>query len=125
MARAFKFKTRADHLSQRFDLSPAIAQLLGPFDIFCLVMNRTIGSGIFTVPPKVLSGTGSIGASLLLWLTGGIIILCAVLCWLELGLTIPMVTVYEDGVRRKVSAPRSGGPKNYVSVPMIQECLPS
>jgi hypothetical protein len=40
-----------------------------------------------------------------------------VLCWLELGLTIPMHTVYENGVPRKVSAPRSGGEKNYVSCP--------
>lgn len=77
-------------------------------------MNRTIGSGIFTVPPKVLSGTGSVGASLLLWLAGGIIILCAVLSWLELGLTIPMHTVYENGQPVKRSAPRSGGEKNYV-----------
>ena len=79
-------------------------------------MNRTIGSGIFTVPPKVLAGTGSVGASLLLWLAGGVIIFCAVLCWLELGLTIPRHTVYENGVPRRVSAPRSGGEKNYVSL---------
>ncbi|KIM98696.1 hypothetical protein OIDMADRAFT_57042 [Oidiodendron maius Zn] len=99
---------------QLFDLSPTTTQLLGAFDIFCLVLNRTIGSGIFTVPPKVLAGTGSIGASLLLWLAGGVIIICGMLCWLELGLTIPMHTVYENGTPRKVSAPRSGGVKNYL-----------
>src|SRR4051794_26907122 len=50
----FQFRTLANPLSQRFDLSPTTTQLLGTFDIFCLVLNRTIGSGIFTVPPKVL-----------------------------------------------------------------------
>ncbi|OCK75207.1 amino acid transporter [Lepidopterella palustris CBS 459.81] len=104
----------AHHTFQRFDLSPTTTQLLGAFDIICLVLNRTIGSGIFTVPPKVLAGTGSIGASLLLWLFGGIIILCAVLCWLELGLTIPMHTLIERGRPVRVSAPRSGGEKNYL-----------
>src|ERR1700712_207785 len=106
---------KTNRLLQRLDLSPTTAQLLGAFDIICLVLNRTIGSGIFTVPPKVLAGTGSVGASLLLWLAGGIIILFAVLSWLELGLTIPMHTVYQNGEQRKVSAPRSGGEKNYVS----------
>jgi amino acid transporter len=62
----------------------------------------------------VLAGTGSIGASLLLWLLGGFIILCAVLCWLELGLTVPMHTVEHQGGPVKVSAPRSGGEKNYL-----------
>ena len=86
-------------------------------------MNRTIGSGIFTVPPKVLAGTGSVGASLLLWLASGLIILCGVMCWLELGLTIPMHTVEEDGKSRKVSAPRSGGEKNYVSWKVLNYCI--
>jgi hypothetical protein len=92
-------------------------QLLGTFDIICLVLNRTIGSGIFTVPPKILAGMGSIGASLLLWLLGGLIILCAVLCWLELGLPLPMHTVRQGDELVKVSAPRSGGEKNYASSP--------
>jgi hypothetical protein len=77
-------------------------------------MNRTIGSGIFTVPPKVLVGTGSVGGALILWFASGIIVLCGVLCWLELGLTIPMHTVYENGDPKRVSAPRNGGEKNYV-----------
>lgn len=81
-------------------------------------MNRTIGSGIFTVPPKVLGGTGSIGGALLVWAASGIIVLCGALCWLELGMTIPIHTISENGRTVRVSAPRSGGEKNYVRCPV-------
>ena len=81
-----------------------------------MVLNRTIGSGIFAVPPKVLAGTGSVGGALLLWAVGGIIVLCGTLVWLELGLSIPFHKIKtDDGDVRKVSAPRSGGEKNFVS----------
>ncbi|KAH0556312.1 hypothetical protein GP486_005760 [Trichoglossum hirsutum] len=99
---------------QRFDVAPTAKQLLGPFTVFCLVLNRTIGSGIFTVPPKVLSGTGSVGAALIIWSFSGIIVMCGLLCWLELGLSIPFHLISEDGTMRKVSTPRSGGEKNFL-----------
>lgn len=108
------FVTRTDKPLQRFDISPKNRHLLGSFTVFCLIMNRTIGSGIFTVPPKVLSGTGSVGGALMLWFASGIIVLCGMLCWLELGLTIPMYIIHENGVLKRVSAPRNGGEKNYV-----------
>ncbi|KAF2417528.1 hypothetical protein EJ08DRAFT_80031 [Tothia fuscella] len=79
-----------------------------------MVLNRTIGSGIFTVPPKVLAGTGSVGGSLLVWAFAGIISICGVLCWLELGMSIPFRKITENGVIRKVSTPRSGGEKNWL-----------
>ncbi len=84
---------------------------LGPFTLCCLIVNGTIGSGIFTVPAIVLSATGSPGASLLVWTAGGIIMLAAGCSWLELGLTIPIVTLND----RELSIPRSGGEKNFVS----------
>jgi len=50
----------------------------------------------------------------MLWLTSGIIALCGLMCWLELGLTVPLHNVLEENGWRKVSTPRSGGEKNYV-----------
>lgn len=80
-----------------------------------MVMNRTIGSGIFTVPPSVLVGTGSVGGSLLVWTFGGVIAFCGALCWLEMGLSIPFHSIKDhNGIIREVSAPRSGGEKNIV-----------
>ncbi|PGH14655.1 hypothetical protein AJ80_05836 [Polytolypa hystricis UAMH7299] len=99
---------------QLFDTAPTSRQLLGSFTIFCLIMNRTIGSGIFTVAPKLLSGSGNVGGSLLVWLSGGVIILCGAVCWIQLGLTIPMHTTVENGQEIKVSTPRNGGEKNFL-----------
>ncbi|KAK2758650.1 hypothetical protein FQN54_003340 [Arachnomyces sp. PD_36] len=99
---------------ERVEVSPTSKQLLGPFTVLCLAFNRTIGSGIFTVPSKVLAGTGSVGAALLLWASCGLIVICGALCWLELGLTLPFHNVLENGRWIRVSTPRSGGEKNWL-----------
>lgn len=101
-----------DESSQRIDVAPTVPQRLGPFTVVCLVLNRTIGSGIFVAPSKVLAGTGSVGASLLLWGLGGPIATCGLLVWLELGLSVPLRLIPGTGERKNV--PRSGGEKNYV-----------
>jgi amino acid permease len=87
---------------------------LSRFTVFCLVINRTIASGIFTQPVNVLKYTGSSGAALLIWVVAGIIILCVVATWIELALTIPIHYVFRDGSWQRVSSPRNGGDKNYV-----------
>jgi hypothetical protein len=97
---------------QRIAVVPT-KQLLGPFTILCLVINRTIGSGVFTVPPKVLAGTSSVGGALLIWGFIGVIVICGTLSWLELGLSIPF-GIIGNGIVRKGSVPRSGGENNYV-----------
>ncbi|GAB1317681.1 hypothetical protein MFIFM68171_07891 [Madurella fahalii] len=85
-------------------------QLLSPFTVFCLIVNRTIASGIFTQPYNVLKGVGNPGASLLVWFSAGIIVLCITACWVELGLSIPRHVVGQH----YVSTPKSGGDKNYL-----------
>jgi amino acid permease len=105
---------------ERFDVAPTRHQLLSPFTVFCLVINRTIGSGIFTQPVNVLRGVGSAGAALLIWVVAGVIILCIVASWMELALTIPIHYVFRDGSWERVSSPRNGGDKNYVSHPFGQ-----
>jgi hypothetical protein len=67
------------------------------------------------VPTKVLTGTGSIGGSLFIWTASGIISLCGCYCWLELGLSLPLRNIVENGISKMVSTPRSGGEKNFVS----------
>ena len=102
------------HISKRFDVAPA--DLIGKKTVFLLVLNRTIGSGIFTVPPLILGSTHSVGASFLIWTAAGVIVVCGTCCWLELGLSVPRVRFRRDGGEEKtVSAPRSGGEKNFVS----------
>ncbi|KAI9809233.1 MAG: hypothetical protein M1825_002524 [Sarcosagium campestre] len=104
---------REENTHNRFTVySPPEAQKLSAFTVVCLILNRTIGSGIFIVPAIALNGTGSVGVALCFWPLATLISICGVLCWLEFGLTIPKLEV--DGVAGRVSVPRSGGEKNYL-----------
>jgi len=62
------------------------------------------------MPSNVLYLTGSPSVSVILWIFGGLVILCIALSWLELGLSVPNFT------SRGTSywTPRSGGDKNYL-----------
>ena len=103
-----------DYDHQRIDVAPTAPQRLGRFTVVCLLLNRTIGSGIFVTPAKVLQGTGSVAVSLLLWAIGGLVVTCGVLVWLELGLSVPLRMIPGTGELKNV--PRSGGEKNYVRI---------
>lgn len=106
--------------SQRTVLEPTHHFGLGPFSIMCLIINRTIGSGIFVQPTNVLASVGgSTGAALLLWIIAGLIVFVSAICWTELGLSIPRYPYQlrdqgSEGERR-VSIPRSAGELPYVS----------
>ncbi|MCJ1405222.1 hypothetical protein MMC11_008449, partial [Xylographa trunciseda] len=90
--------------------APIDRHKLGVTTVICLILNRTIGSGIFILPAAVLKGTDSIGISLIIWAFAGIVAVAALLGWLELSLSIPRYEM--DG--NEVSVPRSGGEKNYL-----------
>ena len=72
----------------------------------------------------MLKSTGSVGASLLLWSVGPVVAIAALLCWLELGLSIPKFEIPHiastehqhkgEGETKEENVPRSGGEKNYV-----------
>lgn len=63
-----------------------------------LILNKMIGTGIFSTPSYIFAATGSVGISLILWVIGGILTFAGLSVWLEYGLAIP----------------RSGGEKNYL-----------
>ncbi|RGP71626.1 high-affinity methionine permease [Fusarium longipes] len=107
-----------DNPGQIYTSAPKEAFKLGYFDVMCLVLNRMIvadllgiaGTGIFNSPQRVMQGTRSTGASLLLWLAGVIYCLSGVHVYIEYGLNIPRYTI--NGVEQSV--PRSGGDLNYL-----------
>ena len=102
-----------DEGHQRLEFTPGAKDKIGRLTIIALILNRTIGSGIFLTPYRILAGTGCVGGALMLWTLGFLISLCGLYCWLECGLSMPQRTVRGETEPRGV--PRSGGEKNYVS----------
>ncbi|KAI9802540.1 MAG: hypothetical protein M1833_001612 [Piccolia ochrophora] len=83
-----------DEISFRYKES----QKIGVTGAVFLILNKMIGTGIFSTPSGIFAATGSVGVSLFLWLIGGILTFCGLSVFLEFGLAIP----------------RSGGEKNYL-----------
>jgi amino acid transporter len=92
--------------------APSHRQKIHSFTVACLILNRTIGSGIFVTPAKILRATDSVGTSIIIWAVGGFISLCALIVWLEFGLSTPQRKVAGGEMQ---CVPRSGGEKNYAS----------
>ncbi|KXX75720.1 High-affinity methionine permease [Madurella mycetomatis] len=74
------------------------SQRIGVFGAVFLILNRMVGTGIFSTPSSIFAATGSVGISLLLWVVAGLLTLSGLSVYLEFGLAIP----------------RSGGEKNYI-----------
>ncbi|KAK1833588.1 amino acid transporter [Podospora conica] len=112
-----EFVNRLDNLHQEnelYDVSPTTSQRLGPFSVFCLIMNRTIAAGIFANPDTVVSSAGSPGLAVVLWVVAGLTVYAIMVCWLELGMSVPFYDVRNGNTWTRQSAPRSGGDKNYL-----------
>ncbi|XP_054289421.1 b(0,+)-type amino acid transporter 1-like [Macrosteles quadrilineatus] len=62
---------------------------IGLISAINLILNLIIGSGIFLTPGTVLSESGSIGMSLLVWFLSGIISLMGALAFAELSTVVP------------------------------------
>ncbi|KAI1000056.1 hypothetical protein K3495_g8144 [Podosphaera aphanis] len=63
---------------------------LGIFSTTTIILGRTIGVGIYSVPSSVFNSTGSVGASILLWVIGCLISFSGLAVYLELGTGIPL-----------------------------------
>lgn len=71
---------------------------LGVFSTTLLIINRVIGTGIYSTPSAIIMGTDNVGASLLFWVLGGIMTFAGLFVYLEFGTALP----------------RSGGEKVYL-----------
>jgi amino acid transporter len=63
-----------------------------------LIFNRMVGTGIFATPSEILSLSGSVGLSLMMWVCGMLIAFAGMFVYMEFGTGIP----------------RNGGEKNYL-----------
>lgn len=73
-----------------------IGALLGA----ALVVNATIGTGIFKTPAKVARLAGSTGATLAVWVAGAVIALCGALTLAELAASLPRTGGVYEYLRR-------------------------
>lgn len=71
---------------------------LGVLSTTLLIVNRVVGTGIFSTPSTVVHFTDSVGASLIFWVLGGILTVAGMFVYLEFGTALP----------------RSGGEKVYL-----------
>lgn len=71
---------------------------LGVFACMSLIINKMIGTGIFSTPSLIFALSGNIATSLILWVLGGLVTFCGLSVYLEFGLELPF----------------SGGEKNYL-----------
>ncbi|KPI45401.1 High-affinity methionine permease [Cyphellophora attinorum] len=101
-----------EHGHQRLEDAPSKPRLIGKYTIVALILNRTIGSGIFLTPHRVLAGTGCVGGALFLWALGALLSLCGLYVWLECGLSMPRQHI--PGEEEPRGVPRSGGEKNFL-----------
>ncbi|KAA1037596.1 amino acid permease [Macrococcus equipercicus] len=69
--------------------SSELKKSIGFFPALALVMGTVIGSGVFFKVSNITEVTGSAGLTLLVWLIGGIITICAGLTAAELAAAIP------------------------------------
>ncbi|KAF8071513.1 high affinity methionine permease [Lyophyllum atratum] len=71
---------------------------IGVFSAVFIIFNRIIGTGIFSTPSTILTHSGSVGMSLIMWIVGAIITAAGMQVYITWGTAFP----------------RNGGEKNYL-----------
>lgn len=111
------------------DGTVCVKQRLGLFSGTALIVGSMIGSGIFISPKGVIAGTGSVAASLIVWVACGIISLFGALAYAELGTMITKSGAeYAYLLEAGKALPRSLAPVpaflcSWVSVLVLKPCL--
>ncbi|KAJ2240512.1 hypothetical protein GGH97_004641, partial [Coemansia sp. RSA 475] len=75
-----------------------LERTLGLWSGMAIVVGTIIGSGIFSTPSLILAAVGSVGMSMVVWVLGAVVSVCACVAYMELGTMLP----------------RSGGEKEYL-----------
>lgn len=62
---------------------------LGTFSAINVILGKTVGVGIYSIPSSIFESVGSVGASISLWVIGSLISFCGLAVYLDLGTAIP------------------------------------
>ena len=76
-------------LEDAVNTKPCMKRQLGVWSSISIITGSIIGSGVFISSGQVLSQSGSVSLSFLIWSLCGVLVGLAGLCYIELGLLIP------------------------------------
>ncbi|KAG9233379.1 amino acid transporter-like protein [Amylocarpus encephaloides] len=62
---------------------------LGTFSAINIILGKTLGVGIYSIPSSIFNSIGSVGASLTLWVLGSLISFCGLAVYLDFGCALP------------------------------------
>lgn len=62
---------------------------LGTFSAINIIIGKTVGVGVYSVPSSIFVGVGSVGMSILMWVLGAVISYCGLAVYLDLGTAMP------------------------------------
>ncbi|KAK4106158.1 amino acid transporter [Parathielavia hyrcaniae] len=88
----------SDDGSDYYDFVYPEDRKLGTWSTAFLIINRVVGSGIYSSPSAIIHYLNSVGVTLLFWVLGGFMTFCGLFVYLEYGTALP----------------RSGGEKVYL-----------
>lgn len=77
-----------------FEATPENRRQIGVVSASFLIFNRVIGTGVFATPSTILSLSGSVGLSLIMWVVGTLIAMAGTAVYLEWGTAIPRYDFY-------------------------------
>lgn len=77
-----------------FEATPENRRQIGVVSASFLIFNRVIGTGVFATPSTILSLSGSVGLSLIMWVVGTLIAMAGTAVYLEWGTAIPRYVFY-------------------------------
>lgn len=63
---------------------------LGAFSAINIIIGKTVGVGIYSVPSSIFVGVGSVGGAILMWVLGALISYCGLAVYLDLGCGLPI-----------------------------------
>lgn len=88
---------------------------IGTFSAINLILGKTIGVGVYSVPSSIFTGLGSVGMTLMVWVVGALISFCGLAVYLDLGTALPRSGGERVYLERILKRPKMLAPCMFMS----------